>query len=165
MKRNLKIGMPLWCLIMILGAIGLEGCGNEDEYPEGGKYKISSTKYMFKYESTITILQEIYPVKGDPDYLYEGDYYSKKYLTNFGDTLRIKPHISIYVKNDEDIDEVVKQFGDKLSFNKKVGWVFVYDCYVSNSDEVLKITTQLTKDKNVIACDAFTDTKVELLDM
>lgn len=130
MKRNLKIGMPLWCLIMILGAIGLEGCGNEDEYPEGGKYKISSTKYMFKYESTITILQEIYPVKGDPDYLYEGDYYSKKYLTNFGDTLRIRPKIALIVDNEKDIDKFTNRFGDKLSYKNKIGRVFVYNCNV-----------------------------------
>ena len=130
--------------------------------------QISFAQYTFKYESNVTELTEIgvknqtSKVTNAPKTSNGIDYYSKTYKTNFGDTLKIKPKISIYVKNDDEIDKVVKQFGDKLSFDEKVGWVFVFDCNVSNSDEVLEITTQLSKDKNVIACDAFTDIQMEL---
>ena len=165
MKQNLKIGMLLWSLIMVLGTIGLTGCNSDDDSLEEEIYEISSTKYMFKYESSVTILQEIYPKNKKPEYYYEGSYYSKKYITNLGDTLRIRPHISIFVKNDDEIEEIVKQFGYKLSFNDKVGLVFVYDCNVSNSDEVLEITTVLSKDENVIACDAFTDIRMESFEL
>lgn len=130
--------------------------------------QISFAQYTFKYESNVTELTEIgvknqtSKVTNAPKTSNGIDYYSKTYKTNFGDTLKIKPKISIYMKNDDEIDKVVKQFGDKLSFDEKVGWVFVFDCNVSNSDEVLEITTQLSKDKNVIACDAFTDIQMEL---
>lgn len=129
--------------------------------------QISFAQYTFKYESTITELTEVGVEKNaSKKTVIDGTsngvvYYSKTYKTNSGDTLTIRPKISIYVKNDDEIDKVVKQFGNKLSFNKKVGWVFVFDCNVSNSDEVLVITTQLSKDKNVIACDAFTDIRME----
>lgn len=130
--------------------------------------QVSFAQYTFKFETKITELIEI-PVE-DKTSKDSGvsktsngiDYYSKTYKTNFGDTLKIKPKISIYVKNDDEIDKVVKQFGNKLSFKKKIGWVFVYICNVRNSDEVLEITTILSKDERVIACDAFTDIKMEL---
>lgn len=129
--------------------------------------QISFAQYTFKYESNITELTEVgveknaSKVTGTNGTSNGVVYYSKTYKTNSGDTLTIRPKISIYVKNDDEIDKVVKQFGNKLSFNKKVGWVFVYDCNVSNSDEVLEITTTLSKDKNVVTCDAFSDIRME----
>ncbi len=32
MKQKLKIGLLLWSLIMLLGAIGLEGCDKDDDF-------------------------------------------------------------------------------------------------------------------------------------
>ena len=121
-------------------------------------------QYTFKYESNITELEEI-PIEDKVSKAsnISGDegYYSKTYKTNSGDTVTIVPKISIYVKNDDEIDKTVKQFGNKLSFKKKVGWVFVFDCNVKNSDEVLEITTTLSQNKEVISCDAFTDARME----
>lgn len=44
---------------------------------------------------------------------------------------------------------------------KKIGRVFIFNCNVKNSDEVLDITTTLSKDDSVLGCDAFTDVTAE----
>lgn len=35
MKQKLKIGLLLWSLIMLLGAIGLGGCDKDDDFSKG----------------------------------------------------------------------------------------------------------------------------------
>lgn len=118
MKLKLKINMLLCGLVMALG-IGFTGCSN-DEPSEEEIYEVSSTKYMFRYESRITTLQELIKKNGSYD-SNNGEYYSKTYLTNFGDTVKIMPKISIIVENEDEIDQIIKQFGDKLSFKNKIG--------------------------------------------
>lgn len=122
--------------------------------------QISFAQYIFKYESDITKLEEIDAEKQIPKALNvskDGGYYSKTYKTNYGDTVTIKPQISIIVKNADEINQIISQFGNSLLFEKKVGRAFIFNCNVHNSDEVLGITTILSKDERVIGCDAIID--------
>ncbi len=133
--------------------------------------QISFAQYTFKYESNFTKLEEIrgnsQPSKvaksaDSTANTSESDYFSKRYITNTGDTVGIEPKISVIVKNEDQIDQIMSRFGNKLSFKKKIGRVFIYNCNVKNSDEVLEITTALSGEDEVIGCDAFTDAKIEL---
>lgn len=128
--------------------------------------QISFAQYTFKYESKITELKEIVVDNFNSKVSIiskEREYYSKTYKTSNGDTVTIMPQIGLIITNKNEIDYVVEQFRDKLSFKKMIGDVFVYNCNVQNSDEVLEITTTLSKNEKVIGCEATTDTKVELL--
>lgn len=128
--------------------------------------QISFAQYTFKYESKITELKEIVVdnFNSKVSIISKGrEYYSKTYKTSNGDTVTIMPQIGLIITNKNEIDYVVEQFRDKLSLKKMIGDVFVYNCNVQNSDEVLEITTTLSKNEKVIGCEATTDTKVELL--
>ncbi len=128
--------------------------------------QISFAQYTFKYESNIIKLEEVDVEKDSKESIVskvsnDGNYYSKTYMTNFGDTLTILPKIAVIAKNADEIDQITEQFGNELTFKRKLGRVFIFNCNVQNSDEVLKITTILSKDENVIECDAFTNAKIE----
>lgn len=130
--------------------------------------QISFAQYAFKYESDIIKLEEIRveeQVSNTSNKSKDKEYHSKLYKTNLGDTLKILPKISIIVKNANEIDKITNQFGDRLSFIEKIGQVFVFNCNVTSSDEVLEITTALSKNESVIECDAFTNNKLELLNI
>lgn len=120
--------------------------------------QVSFAQYKFKYNSKVTTLESIdvetFASKGI-------DYYSKKYKTDNGDTLTIEPKISLIVRNESNIDKIIKQFSGKLSFQKKVGRVYIYNCNVNNSDEVVKITTTLCDNEEVLGCEAMFDFKVK----
>ena len=129
--------------------------------------QIAFGQYLYRYESQITELKEIKVENQFSKSLSdskESAYYSKAYLTNQGDTVTIMPKIAIIVKSDVQPNSVIKQFGDKLSFRKKLGSrVLVYDCNVQNSDEVLGITTILSNSEDIIGCEAFVNNKIILL--
>ena len=174
MKTKLKLRMLLLAIIMALGAISLSSCSNDDNlWPDDlilpEDEILGSDIYMFKYdEGEYLYLREIIGLTPSPDdddlsSQYPG-YCSKSYRTNLGDIVKILPKISVFMEDDYDIDKVIGQFGNKLSFKEKIGVVFIYNCNVRNSDEVLEITTTLSKDKRVAGCDAYTDAGFQLFD-
>lgn len=58
--------------------------------------QISFAQNTFKYNSKITELEAV----GIDNYALNESYYSKKYKTNLGDTLSIRPRIAVIVKEE-----------------------------------------------------------------
>lgn len=76
--------------------------------------QVSFAQYTFKYESEITQLKEIEVENQSAKIPKNGCYHSKTYLTNLGDTLTIIPKIALIVKNADEIDRIIGQFGESL---------------------------------------------------
>lgn len=108
-------------------------------------------QHIFKSDSEIVELESI---QDGQSRTRASVYYSDVYKTSVGDTLTIEPIIALKVKDGKVLSEITRQFAGKLTFSEKLGNVYYLDCNAQNSEEVLNITSQLCKHKDVIACDA-----------
>jgi hypothetical protein len=89
-------------------------------------------------------------------------YISKSYKNNFSEEIFIRPRIAIALKEDCSIDVLLHNFQNVLNVIKQDGHVYLFDCALANSDEIIDIVMQIHEYPEVKWCEPIISADLKL---